>query len=110
VESNWHQYIVSKEDVMDYDVTKVERLSAAIEEACKRMRTRPSVLGRTIKWFAETMDPYESTAHRYDPSLWAEVFLKLDHDIQLRLLNDERDRTAARKQAIWLRIKPMWMR
>lgn len=82
-------------------------LNSAVCEACRRMRTRPSLLSRTVMWFAKTTSPYGDT-YTDDPDFWLDVFLKLDHDVQLELLNDERKRTEKAKLDKWMAIKPAW--
>ena len=84
-------------------------LNIAVQEACKRMHTRPSMLGKTAEWFAKTMSPHNDP-YTNDPDLWLEVFLKLGHDVQLELLNDERERTKKKNNDHWNLIKPAWQR
>jgi hypothetical protein len=73
------------------------------------MHTQPSMLAKTVRWFAETMSPH-ADSYTDDPDLWLDVFLKLDHDVQLELLNDERKRTKENSALRWNRVKPSWMR
>lgn len=81
--------------------------NVAVQEACKRMHTRPSMLGRAVAWFASHISPLDTDASD-NPDQWLEVFLSLDHDTQLKLLNDERERTATVKRNQWERFKPAW--
>ena len=84
-------------------------VNLAVREACRRMRTQPSMLAKTVRWFAKTMSPHEATdAYTNDSDFWLDVFLKLDHDTQLELLNDERKRTDTANKAKWDKIKPTW--
>ncbi len=78
-----------------------------VKEACKRMRTQPSMLARTVRWFAKTMSPHDES-YADDPDLWLKVFFKLDHDVQLELLNDERERTRRKNADYWNKVKPAW--
>ena len=82
-------------------------VNLAVREACRRMHTQPSMLAKTVRWFAKTMSPHDDS-YRNDPDFWLDVFLKLDHDVQLELLNDERKRTDTANKAKWLNIKPAW--
>jgi len=86
-----------------------DTVNIAVQEACRRMRTRPSMLGKTVVWFARIMSPHDN-AYTHDPDFWLGVFLKLDHDTQLALLNDERERTKRRNSEHWDKIKPDWRR
>ena len=84
-------------------------VNLAVREACRRMRTQPSMLAKTVRWFAKTMSPHDDS-YTDDPDLWLDVFLKLDHDVQLELLNDERMRTKENSAQRWNKVKPSWTR
>ena len=86
-----------------------DTVNTAVREACKRMHTQPGTLAKTVRWFAKTMSPYDDPCTN-NPDLWLDVFLKLDHDVQLELLNDERERTKKKNNDHWNLIKPSWMR
>lgn len=85
-------------------------IKAAVQEACTRMHTRPSMLAKTVRWFAKTLDPHTTDAYGSDPDLWLTTFLKLDHNLQLELLEDARERTLKTRTLERKAFKPVWMR
>ena len=78
-------------------------------EACRRMRTRPSLLGKAVQNFANTINPYGAD-EPYDYDFWTGVYLKLDHETQLSLVNDERERSKKTRYKNWKKFQPQWMR
>ena len=85
-------------------------IKTAVREACKRMHTQPSVLAKAVRWFAKTLNPHTTDAYGSDPDLWLTTFLKLDHRLQLELLEDARERTLKTRALERKAFKPVWMR
>jgi hypothetical protein len=81
----------------------------AVRKACARMRTQPSMLAKTARRFAKTMNPHDDS-YVSDPDFWLDVFLKLDHVTQQALLDDERRHTKAVSAAKWRAVKATWVR